>query len=113
MPDYRCEACRARLRVSGSPPDFVGDLCPECGSLLEPVPDLAQLVGYRLIAARDGATEEPQSELHQRLVNSLDEFVTRRASALDRDRLDAERRLYDGGTPAAAAVALPPPGTSL
>jgi hypothetical protein len=112
MPHYRCEACKARLHT-GSPADFVGDLCPQCGSLLEPIADLAQLVGYRLIAARDGVTVEPRSALHQQLVNSLDEFVTRRASTLNRDRLDAERSLYDGDVPSAAAVALPPPDTYL
>ena len=49
MPHYKCAACRARLHVSGRPAELVGDLCPECGSLLEPVAELTELVGFRSI----------------------------------------------------------------
>jgi hypothetical protein len=111
MPHYKCEACKARLRVSGKTAELVGDLCPACGSLLEPVAVLAELVGYRSITPRDGASPTPQSEPHRRIVDLLDESIARQASRLERDHLDAERWLGDDSDePAAAAVALPPPG---
>jgi predicted RNA-binding Zn-ribbon protein involved in translation (DUF1610 family) len=111
MPHYKCEACRARLHVSRKCAEFVGNLCPECGSLLEPVTEFAQLVGLRSITSRnsDAATEE--SEPHQRIADILHELLARRTSILERQRLDTERD--DGHEPEAAAVVLPPPPTSV
>jgi hypothetical protein len=111
MPHYKCEACKARLYVPGTAAELVGDLCPECGSLLEPVADLAQLVGFRSITSRDRSTAGPQSESHQRIAELLDGFVERRTGILIQDRLDAERYLDDRDEPQAAAVVLPPPRT--
>ena len=64
MPHLKCQPCRNRLYRAGSG-DQVGDLCPACGSLLEPVGQLAEVVGFRLVrfAARaDGTTSSPHSE---------------------------------------------------
>jgi hypothetical protein len=47
MPHYMCVACRTRYQIPGAPTDLVGDLCPSCGSLLEPAGELASLVGFR------------------------------------------------------------------
>ena len=113
MPHYKCDACKARLNVSGKLAELVGDLCPECGSLLAPVADLAQVVGYRSIISRDRPATAPPSESHQRIADLLDEFVVRRAAILERDRLDAERWLDDSDEPNAAAVVLPPPQTNV
>ena len=109
MPHYKCEACQARLYVSGKAAELVGDLCPECGSLLEPVTHLSELVGYRSITARDGAAVTPQSGPHRRIADLLDESIARQASRLERDLLDPERWLAESDEPAAAAVALPHP----
>jgi hypothetical protein len=111
MPHYKCEACKARLRVSGKSAEFVGDLCPECGSLLEPVTELTQLVGFRSITSRGGDAATEESERHQRIADLLGELVARRTSILERPRLDAERD--DGDEPEAAAVVLPPPPISV
>jgi hypothetical protein len=110
MPHYKCETCKARLYVSGKPAELVGHLCPECGSLLEPVAELAELVGYRSITSRDGAAAVPLSEPHRRIADLL---VGRRASILERDRLEAERCFDDSDEPAAVALALPVPRTHL
>jgi hypothetical protein len=42
---------------SGKPirSDLIGDLCAVCGPLLEPVADLGEIVGYRVIETRAGA----------------------------------------------------------
>jgi hypothetical protein len=52
MPHFKCVACRTRLHSSGAPAELVGDLCPECGGLLEPVGSLVEVVGFRHIARR-------------------------------------------------------------
>lgn len=111
MPHYKCVTCKARLHVSGSPAELIGDLCPECGSLLEPVAELAELVGFRSIETLDRAANAAETPLHERIADRVDEFLTRRAAILERDRLDLARRLDDDNGPLAAAVALPPPQT--
>ena len=52
MPHYKCDACRIRLHPPGNRLDRFSDLCPECGSLLDPIADLGQLIGFRLIASQ-------------------------------------------------------------
>ena len=47
MPHLKCAPCRIRLHTSDSSVGGVGDLCPSCGALLEPVGDLSALVGVR------------------------------------------------------------------
>ncbi len=106
MPHYKCGACRARLYVPEEPAELVGDLCPECGSLLEPIADLVQLVGFRSIRARDRADGAPESESPQRIADVLDGFVARRTTSLERDRLDAERWLDDRDEVDAAVAAV-------
>ena len=51
MPHFKCVACRTRLYSAAAPADLVGDLCPGCGSLLEPVGELAEIVGFQSIEA--------------------------------------------------------------
>jgi hypothetical protein len=80
MPHYKCDACRIRLHPSGNRIDQVSDLCPECGSLLDPIADLTELVGFRLIALPDRA-----------------------------DPVDTPTPWLDDDEPRAGAVALPPP----
>jgi hypothetical protein len=45
----KCVACGIRCQTEGSPADLSGALCPHCGSLLEPVAELASVVGFRRI----------------------------------------------------------------
>jgi hypothetical protein len=111
MPHYKCDVCRTRLHLSGKSAELLGDLCPECGSLLERVTELTELVGFRSMASRDGDAATEESERHQRIADIFDEFVVRRASIVEQQRLGAERRLDDSDEPDAAAVVLPPPAT--
>jgi len=46
MPHYKCDACRVRLQAAQSPS---GVLCPQCGSALDPVVDVTELLGLRRI----------------------------------------------------------------
>ena len=47
MAHLKCLACRTRLYSTESPADPIGDLCPVCGSLLEPVGDLGEIAADR------------------------------------------------------------------
>ena len=57
MPHYKCEGCKTRLYTAAGPPDLVGELCAGCGSPLEPVDDLTEIVGFRSIAHHAGADD--------------------------------------------------------
>jgi len=48
MPHYKCVTCTTRLKAAGGSPGR----CEVCGSVLEPVGGLAELVGYRLVQPR-------------------------------------------------------------
>jgi hypothetical protein len=47
MPHFKCAACRTRLYSASAPADLVDGLCPRCGSPLEPVGELAEIVGFQ------------------------------------------------------------------
>ena len=78
MPHFKCVACEMRLSTKEGPAGGVGDLCPGCGSLLEPVTDLSKIVGFQSIKPRDRA---------------------------DQARLEVQRWLDDGGSFDSAALA--------
>jgi hypothetical protein len=48
MPHYKCVTCTSRLMAAGGSPDC----CEACGSVLEPVGELSEIVGYRLVQPR-------------------------------------------------------------
>jgi hypothetical protein len=79
VPHFKCVACKTRLDSTAGPADLVDDLCPGCRSPLEPVGELAEIVGFRAIKPRDAALAEAA--------------------------LDAERWLDDGGSFSPEAVA--------
>lgn len=62
MPHSKCAACRIRLYSAAVPAEMVGDLCPTCGALLEPVDSLAEVVGYKRMTLRDADVEIPFAE---------------------------------------------------
>jgi len=105
---FKCVTCKARLYIVARRDLLVHDLCPGCGAMLEPVGELAELVGYRSIQLR--ATAEPQAG-HGVLIDRFAEVLDARRARSDEDALDAERWLDDGGGfdgAAAAAAAVPP-----
>jgi hypothetical protein len=62
MPHTKCVACKTRLYSAGAPAEMVGELCPSCGGLLEPVRSLVDIVGYRRITLR---AEAPTLDIAQ------------------------------------------------
>jgi hypothetical protein len=116
MPHFKCVACRTRLYSAAGPDDLVGDLCPGCGSLLEPVGELAETVGFRSIKDRDGAADDSSPGTHQRIAGRVDDFFARREAILAQARLDAGRWIDDGSfspEAVAEAMALPIPEENL
>jgi hypothetical protein len=82
MPHFKCVACKARLYSAPAPADMVGDLCPGCGSLLEPVGELAEIVGFQLITPRDGAADGSRPRRHQPIAGRVDTLFARRDALL-------------------------------
>jgi hypothetical protein len=98
MSDFKCVACRIRTRHTGDTPRSVGDPCPGCGSPLELVGGLAEVVGYRPVSTADRLVESdaPVADL------------TARRNAIDaQQRRDAIERWVDDGGAAVVAVSLP------
>jgi hypothetical protein len=86
MPHLKCQPCRNRLYRAGSA-DEVGDLCPACGSLLEPVGALAEVVGFRLTRLADTG-DGAASSAHQRIADQLADMIVRRQAARAEARLN-------------------------
>ena len=47
MYHLKCDVCRIRVRAEQRQAGEVGELCPGCGSLLEPVQRLSELLGLQ------------------------------------------------------------------
>jgi hypothetical protein len=111
MPHFKCLACKTRLYSAARSIGGVGDLCPGCGSLLEPVGELAEIIGFRSIKPRDSAADDGPPGRHQRIADRVDDFFARREAILAQARLDAERWIDDGGrfSPEAVAAAMARP----
>lgn len=58
MPHYKCVACRVRLETTPVRADSVAGACPQCGLPLDPVVDLAGLIGFRRVVSLDGPPRE-------------------------------------------------------
>jgi hypothetical protein len=112
MPHFKCVGCRTRLYSAAAAADPVGELCPECGSPLEPVGELAEIVGFQSIRQRDSAADDGPARRHQRTGDRID-LLPLRAAIRSRARLDRGRRADGGGSfspdAVAQAIALPPP----
>jgi hypothetical protein len=100
MPNFKCVACRTRTRRAGDAADFIGDLCPLCGSPHELVSELGEVVGFRSVTTAAPSVDHAAP---------LGDFAARRNAFYAqrvRDALDA-RQWGDEGVSAVLAVALP------
>ena len=112
MPHFKCVGCRTRLYCAARPAHLVGDLCPVCSSLLEPVGELAEIVGFQSIKQRDGTGDDGRTGRHEGIAGRIDDLFARSEEIRLQARLDARRALDDGGFgPEAVAetIALPIP----
>ena len=78
MPCFECLACKTRLHSTASEADPIGDLYPVCGSLLEPVGDLGEIVGYGVIEARGGRSHSGASAAGQLIAGRVGGILARR-----------------------------------
>ena len=91
MPHFKCVPCKTRLYSPAGQAERVGDLCPDCGSLLEPVGRLSEIVGCRSITSRQGGPGAGAAGTHRRIAGRVDDLLARRAATRARERFDAER----------------------
>jgi hypothetical protein len=54
MRDFKCVACKIRTRRTGDSGHDAAAACPDCGSPLEPVGQLAEIVGFRWTTTTHG-----------------------------------------------------------
>jgi len=111
MPHFNCLACKARLRSAERQADLIGHLCPVGGSLLEPVGDLGEIVGSRVIETRGGTSHRGVSRLGRVIAGRVGEIVARRGLKPARVRLEIERCDADSVSRQAQAVSSRAPGT--
>src|SRR5260370_36249149 len=90
MPHLKCVACKTCLHSTESEADRIGDLCPVCGSLLEPVGDLGEIVGYRVIETRGGMSHSGASGAGELIADDVGEIIARRALKHARTRPEIE-----------------------
>ena len=77
MPHFKCLECKTRLRSTESDAGLIGDLCPVCGSLLESVGDLGELVGYRAIQTRGSVSSSGASRVVEMIADRVGEIIAR------------------------------------
>ena len=78
MPHLKCLACETRLQDTVSQADPIGDLCPVCGSLLEPVGDLGEIIGRRAIETCGSTSHSGASVAGQLIADRVGEITARR-----------------------------------
>jgi hypothetical protein len=113
MPHYKCEGCKTRLYSAPASADQVGDLCPGCGSLLEPVGELAEIVGFQSIKPREGAADDRTPGTHRPIADRVHDLLPLREAIRSHAPPDGARFVDDGGSvgpeAVAKAIALPIP----
>ena len=79
MPHLKCKPCGGRVRSVGGD-DQAGGTCPACGSLLEPVGELSELVGLKLLGPPTAsAADEPSWQ--QGIADQLADIIVRAQAA--------------------------------
>ena len=86
--------------------DPIGHLCSVCGSLLEPVGDLGEIVGYRLIETRGSTWHSGASGAGQLIADRVGEISAQRELKHARVRLEIERCDADSVSPQVQSLAL-------
>jgi hypothetical protein len=107
VPYLKCVPCRIRVSATGAGMDFAPAACPDCGSALEPVAELIEVMGFR-------SPNRLEPSLPRVVGDPVTDISGGRSAA--RSQLEADRWLDEGGSigldPLADEVALDlrPPG---
>ena len=91
MTHCKCLACNTRFYSTESEADPIGDLCPVCGSLLEPVGELGEIGGYGVIKSRGGTSRSGATRAGQLIAGRVGEIIARRELKHARLRLGESR----------------------
>lgn len=106
MPHFKCLPCRTRLYSTDCQAGTIGHLCPVCGQLLEPVGDLGEIVGYRLLETRGSTWHSGASGAGQLIADRVGEIIAQRELKHARVRLEIERCDADSVSPQVQPIAL-------
>jgi hypothetical protein len=104
---FKCVPCKIRVSAAGADTTLTDGSCPGCGSALEPVSELTEIVGFRSPNLLDPSVPP-------RVADRVADISGGRAAA--EAQLEIDRWLDEGGSlrpePVAQAVAveLPHPG---
>ena len=111
MRHFKCLACKRPLRSNKSEADPIGDLSPVCGSLLEPVGDLGEIVGYRVIETRVSTAHSAASRAVELIAGRVGEIIARRELNHARIRPATKRCDARSVSPQVQAAGSRAPGT--
>jgi hypothetical protein len=89
VPYVKCVPCRIRVSVAGADADLADRACPGCGSPLEPVGRLDEVMGFRSPTVSDGS-------IPQRTAEQVSDISGGRAAA--EAQLESDRWLNEGGS---------------
>jgi hypothetical protein len=98
MPHLKCVTCRTRVDTGGRPADLDDDLCPGCGSLLQPVGGLAEVVGYRLAGFGGTPDDDDAAGAGRRIAARVGGLIAAHERFDARPRRDAEHWGDEGGS---------------
>jgi hypothetical protein len=90
MAHSKCVTCRARVWRDGPAAEHLDDPCPGCGGPLEPVVELSELVGLRLLRAQPTSEHDRTPDLSAWISAQIRETIARNDAERQR-RVDAER----------------------
>jgi hypothetical protein len=104
MTHCKCLACNTRFYRTESEADPIGDLCPVCGSLLEPVGELGEIGGLGVIESRGGTSHRGATRAGQLIAGRVGEIIARRELKHARVRLGVGSRDAHRVSPQVQAV---------
>jgi hypothetical protein len=110
MPRFKCLECNTRLHSAESEADPIGDLCTVRGSLLEPVADLGEIVGYRVAGSPGSASHSGAEGAGQLIAGRVGEIIARRELKYARVRLEIGSCDAHSPNPQAKAARFRAPG---
>jgi hypothetical protein len=106
MPRLKCLPCTTRPDSAESQADPVGHLCPVRGSPSEPVSDLGEIVGYRVIETRGSRWHSGASGAGRLIADRVGEIIAHRELKYAGVRLEIERFDADSVSPQVQSLAL-------
>ncbi|MDA0180583.1 hypothetical protein OJ997_09790 [Solirubrobacter phytolaccae] len=90
MSHSKCLRCRSRVWRDVPAAESAGFLCPGCGSELEPVTDLSELIGLRALRVRPRSPLRQSADHSERISQQIRQTIAAHDAERQR-RIDALR----------------------